>query len=167
MHLFLTGFMGVGKTFIGKQLSELLQLPFIDLDVAIEKTTEKSIPELFDIEGEDSFRLKETQILKKTISTVDQSIISLGGGTICNVQNSKIILENGISIYLYKPWSELENNLSKLKGRPIIKQNSTTELKLLFSKREHFYEQSQLKMPINTDFEPQILANYLKLLTNR
>ena len=167
MHIFLTGFMGVGKTFIGKQLSELLNLPFIDLDEAIEKTTNTSIPDLFESEGEDSFRFIETQTLQNTVSIGDQSIISLGGGTICNTQNSKIILENGISVYLYKPWSALETNLSKLEGRPVLKQNSLTQLKLLFIKREHFYEQSQLKMPINTDFEPQILVNYLKLLTNR
>lgn len=159
--------MGVGKTTIGHQLSQLLGIDFIDLDDEITTQAGLSIPEIFRNNGEDHFRMIEKKILAQLNSHTEPAIIALGGGTICDPENRKLILQNNICIYLHKTWEEIEKSLSKLKNRPLIDQNSPSKLKALYSKRQPIYELSQLKMPINTEFEPQKLANYLKLLTNR
>ena len=167
MHIFLTGYMGVGKTTIGLQLSEILELDFIDLDQEIVNQTGLSIPEIFNNNGEDYFRIIEKNVLTKINLQKKSSIIALGGGTICDHENRRLILQNNICIYLYKPWEEIEKSLPKLKNRPLIIKNSPSKLRELYNKRQSTYELSQLKMPINTVFETQKLANYLKLLTNR
>ena len=167
MHFFLTGFMGVGKTTIGLQLSELFELDFIDLDQEIINQTGLSISEIFNNNGEDYFRVIEKDVLNKLNLQSESSIIALGGGTICDHENRKLILQNNICIYLYKSWEEIEKSLPKLKNRPLIYKNSPSKLRVLYNKRQSTYELSQLKMPINTVFETQKLANYLKLLTNR
>lgn len=167
MHIFLTGYMGVGKTTIGLQLSKILGLDFYDLDQEISNHTGKSIPEIFNDKGEDYFREIEKDTLIKLNAKKNTCIVALGGGTMSDTESRYLVLQNSICIYLQKPWLEIEKNLSKLKNRPLIKQKSPTELKAIFNKRRLIYEQSQLKMPINTEFQTQKLANYLKLLTNR
>lgn len=167
MHIFLTGFMGVGKTTIGLQLSQILGLDFYDLDQEISNHTCKSISEIFKNKGEDYFRAIEKDTLIKLNAKKNPCIIALGGGTLSDQESLDLVLQNNTCIYLHKSWLEIEKNLLELQNRPLIEQKSLSELKVIFNKRRPIYEQSQLKMPINTEFEAQKLANYLKLLTNR
>ena len=167
MHIFLTGYMGVGKTTIGGEISEVLHLPFIDLDKSIEKQSEKTIAELFQTEGQEGFRQIEQKALLSAIAQKEQHVISLGGGTIAHLQNHEIILQNGVCIYLYKPWKEIEKDIKSLPNRPLTSSLSINELEALFIKREPFYELSQLKVPINKEFDSQKLAQKLRLSTNR
>lgn len=167
MNIFLTGFMGVGKTTIGLHLSEILELDFFDLDQEITNQAGKSITELFDKNGEEYFRVIEKDTLIKLNTKKNLSVIALGGGTLSDQETCNLVLQNNLCIYLYKSWEEIEKSLPKLENRPLINQNSIAELRAIFNKRSSYYEQSQLKMPINAVFKTQKLANYLKLLTNR
>jgi shikimate kinase len=167
MHIYLTGFMGVGKTTIGRKLSLLLDLPFIDLDEYIEEETGNNISQIFLQEGEAAFRLKEKNTLKSIISNREMHIIALGGGTMATVENSTLITHNGICIYLYKPWAEIALGIKSLKNRPIAAGLSLDELEAVYHKREPFYELSQVRMPLNTAFTPEKLADFLRLSTNR
>lgn len=167
MHIFITGYMGAGKTTVGKELSDILQLPFVDLDEYIAREVKKSISQIFAEEGEDAFRQYERQALLALCAKKERHIIALGGGTICYLNNHIAILQSGIAVYLYQPWETIATYLKELPKRPLVTQNSLAELEGIFRKREHFYEQSQLTIPINTTFEAKTLANYLKLLTNR
>ncbi|PCJ66467.1 MAG: hypothetical protein COA58_06730 [Bacteroidetes bacterium] len=168
MHIFLTGFMGVGKTTIGKELSVITHLPFIDLDEQITQITSKSIPELFKEKGEYEFRIIERNALLDILKiTKTKTIIALGGGTMASSTNAIDIIQNGVCVYLHKPWEEIAKTSSRLEGRPLIKQKSLSELESIFRKREAFYELSQLKMPINSGFTPLKLAQTLRLSTNR
>jgi shikimate kinase len=167
MHLFINGFMGVGKTTIGRELSNLLNLPFIDLDEYITKQEGKSISDIFQQDGELSFRLIERKSLLSLLALADPHIIALGGGTMSSLKNDTLLLESGVCIYLYKPWEEIALYIKILTDRPLTTGLSLVELEIIFRKREHFYELCQLKMPVDTAFTTQKLANYLKLLTNR
>ena len=167
MHIFITGYMGVGKTTVGKELSKLLQVPFIDLDAFIEENTSSSIPQLFDTKGEQHFRKLERDALLNLCDRKEKHLIALGGGTMCHLKNHLDILQNGIAVYLYKPWSEIALNLNLLQNRPLVKQNNMMALEAIFRKREPFYELSQLKMPMNSTFDTEKLADTLKILTNR
>lgn len=167
MHIFLTGYMGVGKTTVGRELAALLKLPFIDLDDYIEKQQNTSIPTIFDTLGEHAFRQMERESLQSICSTEKMHVISLGGGTMCYSNNHLRILASGVSVYLYKPWQEIVKNLTTLSDRPLIKQLSLSELENTFRKREPFYKLSQLEICTDSSFDCQQLANKLRILATK
>jgi shikimate kinase len=167
MRYFLTGFAGVGKTTIGRELALIADLPFIDLDEQIETSTKISISDYFEQYGEKAFRELERKHLLLAISSHDNCVISLGGGTICYHLNHLEILSSGTLIYLQVSWAALYSRLKNLDNRPKVKGKNEDEMKALFRQREPFYELAQLKMPVNSGFSAQKLAFFLKLSTNR
>ncbi len=167
MLYFITGFTGVGKTTIGRELAALVNLPFIDLDEVIELKINQSITHYFEKYGEEAFRDIERQTLLETIKSHTEGIIALGGGTLSHRLNHLNVLQSGTSVYLELPWNELYNRVKKLKNRPAIQGKTEAQMKAIFDQRLPFYELSQLKMPINRGFTLQKVANILKLSTNR
>ena len=148
MKVFLLGFMGVGKTTIGKQLAKLMNYSFFDTDFEIEKFTQKSISELFEEDGEDFFRTKETEILMSFL-TIPDAIISVGGGTPCFNNNMQWMNENGITIFLNADPAFIYHRLIHAKKpRPLINFFSPDELKefieLKLQEREFYYQQSKI-----------------------
>src|SRR5437773_11285939 len=97
--IFLMGFMGSGKTFFGKQLAQLLNYEFIDLDELIGKNEGATIAEIFFSKGEAYFRSKESSLLK-SLSQNENAVIATGGGTPCFHDNMKWMNEHGITVYL-------------------------------------------------------------------
>jgi len=147
-RLYLIGFMGSGKTSVGKKLAKKLNYKFIDLDNEIEKRINCSILDCFAKFGEDKFREIENQILKESFK-YSKTIISTGGGTPCFYNNISLINNNGFSIYLKADVKLLSHRLINAKQtRPLIKNKSKEELdiyiKNLLSKRENFYNQAKL-----------------------
>jgi len=144
--IFLIGYMGSGKTTIGKLLAKRLNLSFIDLDLFIENRYRKSIGEIFTEKGETDFREIERKALCE-VSQFENLIISTGGGTPCFFNNMNVMNEAGTSIYLKVGIDELAKRLSCCKEkRPLIKNKSPEELKefihVNLEKREIFYNQA-------------------------
>ena len=145
-NIYLLGFMGSGKSYIGKWLSEKFNLNFLDLDQFIEDSTQLSIPQIFSSNGEEGFREQEANLLRKT-TDFNQYIISCGGGTPCFHDNMKWIKNHGISIYLKTSEELLFKRLNNQKtGRPLISSMSDDDLRhfisIKISEREKFYEQA-------------------------
>ena len=145
-NIYLLGFMGSGKSYIGKWLSEKFNLNFLDLDQFIEDSTQLSIPQIFSSNGEEGFREQEANLLRKT-TDFNQYIISCGGGTPCFHDNMKWIKDHGISIYLKTSEELLFKRLNNQKtGRPLISSMSDDDLRhfisIKISEREKFYEQA-------------------------
>lgn len=143
------GFMGSGKSTIGKKLANQLNYTHIDLDTLIEKKYNTSIYNIFIKSGENQFRKLES-ITLKSIST-DNVIISTGGGTPCSSDNIKWIKDNGISIYLTLDEKSIYNRLKKSKkDRPLINSLNDNELKQFIKKslieRERFYNEANIKL---------------------
>lgn len=145
MKIFLVGFMGCGKTSVGKKLAKKINYTFIDLDKAIEERSQKTIPQIFKENGEDSFRQYETQILKELIIK-ENTIISTGGGAPCFYDNMEMMNQYGSTIYLKMNVSTLVNRLMKAKTqRPLIKGKSEKELAEYITDTLNYREKFYLK----------------------
>lgn len=131
MIIYLTGFMGAGKSTIGKALAKKLDLLFIDLDAYIEEKTFLSVSSIFKQFGEAYFRTIEWEYLQE-ISLNDNCIVALGGGTLANQDALKLINMTGKLVYLRATESEIFDRLStpqELAKRPLIAALSPTERK--------------------------------------
>lgn len=131
--IYLIGFMGSGKTTIGKKISRELQLDFADMDEVIEKGLNKSIPMIFKDKGEAYFRIQETVVLKQ----LKVPIIATGGGIIERSENRIFMKENGIIIYLRTSFTEIQNRLKDDNERPLWVNGDS---KKLYEKRIPLYE---------------------------
>jgi shikimate kinase len=117
--VFLIGFMGAGKSRLGKRLAKRMNYSFLDADQEIEKENDASIDELFTRLGERGFRSLETKWLQDL--NVENTIVSLGGGTPCFNDNMSLILEKGKAVYLELAPKVLLDRLQNAKGiRPLI-----------------------------------------------
>lgn len=164
-RIFLIGFMGVGKTTLGKKLANKTKLPFFDIDQEIEKVSDLSINMIFEKYGEVYFRKEETKMLNKLINNYPEAIISVGGGLPCFNDNMKLMNRAGLTCYLQRPAKELFHRLKNSKeNRPLLTGKSDAELlqyievKLL--EREVFY--SKAKIIVYRD--QQDVSSLMKLL---
>ncbi|MDE7127610.1 MAG: hypothetical protein K2O58_06940 [Bacteroidales bacterium] len=129
MIISLTGFMGCGKSSVGKKLSALLSLPLIDLDDYIEERERMTIPEIFASGGEEAFRQMEFTALSEIISATDNIILSLGGGTVTAPRCAEIVHRQTCCIYLRATTATLVQNLMAggYSGRPLLNCTQSRE----------------------------------------
>jgi shikimate kinase len=151
MKIFLIGFMGSGKSHWGRLLSEKLGIRFFDLDEQVTEHAGRSIPEIFDREGEEQFRLMEKDVLHIIAESHDSFVIACGGGTPCYFNNIEYMNQGGISVWINTPQDVLFERLVKEKAeRPLIQELSDDQLKSFISKkfasRKIYYEQATLSI---------------------
>jgi len=128
MIIFLVGFMGSGKSTVGRRLAGRLGYSFIDMDQRLEAEHGMTINEIFEKLGEKAFREMENLLLEEIVSLKD-TVISTGGGLPCTGNNMDLINDKGVSIYLRMEPEALLNRLSRGKRRrPLIRHLSREEL---------------------------------------
>jgi len=146
-RIFLIGYMGSGKTTIGKLLADRLQYSFIDMDAYIEKKQFKTISQIFTELGEAEFRLLEKQCLHE-VAEYDNVIISTGGGAPCFFDNMEYMNSRGLTIYLKLTPAELAERLETTHAnkRPLLAQRKGEELQQFIAEglavREPFYSKA-------------------------
>ena len=137
-NIILIGFMGAGKSNVGKLLAESLQLPFFETDDEIVKRSEfKSVNEIFEKKGEVYFRVLEKEVLHD-LSRQNNCIISCGGGAIIHSENMEALKENGIIIFLSASFETIANRIKEEATRPLFKDME--KAKQLYTERQSFYE---------------------------
>ena len=151
--IFLIGFMGSGKTSLGKRLAELLNFEFIDLDEVIEKSEGKTISQIFQEQDEEYFREKESFTLQ-SLSEKKNAVVATGGGSPCFHDNMKWMLANGTTVYLKTdPKVLFERLKSEITHRPLLKGNSEEDLKKFIAhklkERESFYSSAKFVIETN------------------
>ncbi|MBV5312313.1 MAG: shikimate kinase [Prolixibacteraceae bacterium] len=146
MRIFLIGFMGCGKSTMGRALAASLNLTFIDLDTFLEERYFRTIPQIFAEEGEDNFRRKERKVLEE-VASFDNVIVATGGGAPCFFDNMDLMNRSGFCVFLDVEIDSLVGRLIHAKTeRPLIKGKSPEELRHfigeLMQKRRPFYEKA-------------------------
>jgi shikimate kinase len=141
-NIFFVGLMGAGKTTIGKILAKHLGKIFYDTDHEIEKRTGVKIATIFELEGEDGFRKRETAIIQE-LSQLNNIIMATGGGAILAVDNRELLKSNGTVIYLRANVNELWHRMRNDKHRPLL-QNVDIRAKLeqLYAERNPLYTET-------------------------
>src|ERR1035437_5709956 len=148
--VYLTGFMGSGKSTIGPILANTLGWDFYDLDNVIENKSGMKIKEIFDVYGEEHFRFLEGKTLLE-ISKNEKIVVSLGGGTIANENNLILLKKTGLLFYLKLSSLSAYKRFKYKKDRPVLlsgmgegitKEDLLKRINILYEKRKIFYEQS-------------------------
>lgn len=147
--IFLLGFMGCGKSTLGKKLANKLGFQFFDLDKCIEEKVQMSITDIFKTKGEEQFRKLESEELINILNSNDNYIVALGGGAPCFNENMDLINKSGTSIYLKYNEGILASRLINAKAeRPLIANKTKEELidfiAELLKEREQYYLKSKL-----------------------
>lgn len=148
VKIYLIGYMGCGKSTMGRQLAQRLNHCFIDLDKYIEERNFRTIPTIFAEEGEEGFRLCEKKALEE-IADFENLVVASGGGAPCFFDNMELMNRTGVTIYIAPPTEILVERLQKSKTeRPLIKGKSPEELARFIDenleKRAPFYEKASI-----------------------
>lgn len=164
--IYLLGFMGSGKSTLGKKLAKKMSQPFYDLDVVIEQKENKTIAEIFEGKGEEHFRELEKKTLQELTDNNSSFVLALGGGTPCYFNNMKFINANGTSIYLKYNAGILHSRLINAKTeRPLIVNKTKKELIVfiedLLKEREKYYSKSKIVVEGNNIKDEDILRKLL------
>jgi shikimate kinase len=140
-NVILIGFMGCGKTTIGYKLSYRLRKAVIDTDKEIEKEEKRSISDIFAAEGEEYFREQETACLRKLTKTVNNQIISVGGGLPMREINRELMHQLGQVIYLRAKAETIYQRVKNDTTRPLLQgENPQEKIKALLAERKENYE---------------------------
>lgn len=142
-NIILIGYMGCGKTTLGKKLSYRKRIALLDTDKMIEQKQDKTISEIFEIQGEEAFRQMETDCLKEIAGYMDRYIISVGGGLPLREENRKLLKELGYVIYLRAKPDTIYDRLKNDVTRPLL-QGDDPEKKIreMLLVRGPVYEQA-------------------------
>ncbi len=163
--IFLVGYMGSGKSSVGKKLAAKIGYDFVDLDKLIEKEYQLTIPEIFSTKGEKEFRAMEHNTLKKILEMSNQ-VVACGGGTPCYYNNMELMNSNGTTVYLKMSADALVSRLRNAKvKRPLIENKTEKELHEFVNrqleKREDDYHKAQYIVK-GKDLNVDELASFVK-----
>ena len=163
--VFLIGMPGSGKSTIGKGLAKALGRPFIDLDHEIEVRCGVTIPVIFEIEGEQGFRKRESQVLEEVAKQCD-TVVATGGGAILAPQNREILSAHGVVVYLKASVEELHRRTSRDRNRPLLATNDPrARLQALFEQRGPIYDSlADIVMETGTAGVPSVVQQIVTRL---
>lgn len=150
--IFLTGFMGSGKSTVGPILANTIGFQFVDLDILIEEKVGKKISDIFAQEGESRFRALEREMLREILGRAT-TIVSLGGGTVTNSETLDLVKRHGVLVYLRSDIEHIFQRLRTKSDRPMLRDESgrlldgdelRTKISTLLAAREQFYMQADI-----------------------
>lgn len=160
----LVGIMGVGKSTIGKRLSQYLDIPFVDADKEIEKAAGMSIEDIFEQFGEQAFRSGEKKVIKRLMSE-GQKILATGGGAFMNEEIREDIKEGGVSVWLDADLDILMKRVQRRSDRPLLKQDDPEAvMKALLEERNPVYALADVKIESRTVSRDVIAGELVDIL---
>lgn len=168
VNLFLIGPMGAGKSTIGKQLATLLKLQFLDTDQVIEDKAGADISWIFDVEGEDGFRVREENVIDE-LTQKKGIVLATGGGAIISPINRNHLAARGTVVYLSATVEQQAKRTARDKRRPLLqnidKENSEEFLTHLMGEREPLYQEiADLEVSTDSRTVRSVALEVIKLL---
>ena len=161
MKIYLIGFMGAGKTTVGRELAARLDMPFFDLDELVEAAEKMSIKDLFAHHGEPYFRKRERDILRST-RYLEHGVIATGGGTFTFDENIQFIQSEGLSVYLSAPYALLRSRIgTKAAERPLFRDDVAAHE--LYNARQRYYRLCDVTIEIREEETPSEIVERLML----
>jgi shikimate kinase len=163
MRIYLTGFMGCGKTTVGPLLARRLGAPFVDLDLEIEQRAGMAVREIFERQGEPAFRKLEAEALRGTLALPDV-VVAVGGGTLTFEANARWVSANGLAVWLNVPFATIASRIGGLgkADRPLFKEES--QALALYRERLPAYRRADLTVDIAPEEGPEEIAARIALL---
>ena len=141
----LVGFMGAGKSRIGRLLAARLQLPFIDTDTLIEQSYAQSVAEIFRQFGEEEFREAERTLIARLV-VEEPKVIALGGGAFVDANNRDALNRRALTVWLDVPLQLILTRLKRSTTRPLASNRSDKEIRALCRDRRQYYAQAHLRV---------------------
>jgi shikimate kinase len=167
MRVYLTGFMGAGKTTVGECLARQLGVAFLDLDREIERRSGFTVKEIFERGGETSFRSLERRELECTLE-VEDAVIATGGGTAAAPGNLQLLRRGGVSVWLNPKLDDLFERLFERRpdptgpARPLLRDREQAEA--LLQSRMPSYEAADLRVDVESAEGPEQIARRIRRL---
>lgn len=161
-NIVLIGFMGTGKSTVGKRLAQALAWDFVDTDCEIGVVTSLSVTEIFRRHGEKRFRSEESIVVAR-LSQLDNIVIATGGGTVLNPINWNVLAKNGIVIGLHASLEEILSRIGHKNDRPLLK-GSKEAIERLWSERQACYAQANFVVDTSQKNIDEVVSEILTRL---
>ena len=155
MSVYLCGFMGCGKSHIGRMTAKRLGMKFIDLDRYIVNAEGLTIPEIFDKFGEPHFRALEAKYIREL---AQGCVVATGGGALINDETARYARENGVSVYINTDFELCYQRISGDKNRPLVVKNTKEQLRELYETRSVIYKRNSTFM-VNGNARDRTIAD--------
>lgn len=162
--IYLVGFMGCGKSTLGRLLAQHIGWKFCDLDADIEKSQNASIASIFETQGEAAFRRLEAEAIRACVRSVERgqpAVLALGGGAFVQPDNYALLEHNGVSIWLDCPFELIAERVRLNGNRPLARDLDS--LRALYDERRKAYQLADFRMEIRRDKPEDNLAGLLEL----
>lgn len=163
--IYLVGFMGCGKSLIGRKLSYHLKMPYYDMDQEIVRQQGMTIPEIFETYGEPYFRQLETEFLRTFRN--EACIIATGGGVAMKEENRRIMRRTGLVFFLDAKFDDIYARIQYDKNRPIVQSSTRKELEDLYYYRRKFYREAGHIQVLTEGRTIRQIVEYMAFQVNR
>ena len=162
-RIYLVGFMGAGKSTVGRELSLKLHAPFLDLDAEIEKAEGIPVREIFALHGEPRFREMEREHLKR-IAETSTAIVALGGGTYVDLENRKVVDQTGVAVWLEVSFSNIRERVRPDGTRPLLAD--IEKAKKLYKERLPAYKLARVHIRTDNRLPDEIAQEIIERVTS-
>lgn len=168
-HIILIGFMGAGKTTVGKRLAVGLNAEFLDTDSCIEKKAGMAVSQIFETQGEEAFRAMETQMLRELLSYEEGCVISCGGGLPLREENALLLKRLGTVVYLEVSAATVQTRLSGDTTRPLLQGTDAAKRieKLLLERRERYEAAADICICVDGKTPKQICEELMTFISEK
>ena len=163
-NIYLVGFMGTGKTTIGRELARVTGRKFMDTDLELERRLGMSVNQIFDTQGEEFFRKQEKDLAHEIAESANK-IIATGGGTIVDPEIFSLFSSSGLLICLYTRQDDLVDRLERTDKRPMLRGDVKDRVKQLMEERKRIYDQVKIRVD-TTHLTPLSAARKIHDLLN-
>lgn len=158
-NIVLAGFMGTGKSSVGRRLSSQLRMRYVDTDLEIERDTRRRITDIFEEDGEDVFRKLESEVVSK-VSKFYNHVISIGGGVVLKESNISMLKENGVVFCLTATPEEIFNRVRHHTHRPLLQTPDPMDtIRTMLAERKPFYAKADYMVNTTSRSYDEIISH--------